>query len=59
MLTLQVILDVIQYGVAQADEYRCTLEDGTMISGWDIGLSGLCVGDEAVITCTSRYGYGR
>eukprot|EP00611_Tribonema_gayanum_P013740 TRINITY_DN2490_c0_g1_i1.p1 TRINITY_DN2490_c0_g1~~TRINITY_DN2490_c0_g1_i1.p1 ORF type:complete len:284 (+),score=120.66 TRINITY_DN2490_c0_g1_i1:78-929(+) len=43
---------------AAADEYRCTLEDGTMISGWDIGLGGLTVGDKAVITCTSRYAYG-
>ncbi|CAM9402336.1 unnamed protein product [Phaeothamnion confervicola] len=42
----------------RSDEYRCTLNDGTMISGWDAGLGGLNVGDEATIRCSPRYGYG-
>ena len=29
-----------------------------MISGWDIGLQGMRVGDEAEIVCTPQYGYG-
>ncbi|CAM9756875.1 unnamed protein product, partial [Chrysoparadoxa australica] len=40
------------------DAYRSTVEDGTMISGWDVGLTGLLVGDKVQISCTSRYGYG-
>lgn len=43
---------------SKGDEYRTTLEDGTMISGWDTGLAGLRPGDRAIIRCTSRYGYG-
>lgn len=34
------------------NEYLTTLEDGTMISGWDTGLAGLRKGDRAII----RYG---
>ena len=36
---------------SKGDEYRTTLEDGTMISGWDTGLAGLKPGDRAVIRC--------
>eukprot|EP00752_Nemacystus_decipiens_P006297 g5677.t1 len=43
---------------SKGDEYLTTLEDGTMISGWDTGLAGLRKGDRAIIRCTSRYGYG-
>ncbi|CAM9130989.1 unnamed protein product [Ectocarpus sp. 4 AP-2014] len=43
---------------SKGDEYLTTLEDGTMISGWDTGLAGLRKGDRALIKCTSRYGYG-
>ncbi|CAM9761054.1 unnamed protein product [Scytosiphon promiscuus] len=43
---------------SMGNEYLTTLEDGTMISGWDTGLAGLRKGDRAIIRCTSRYGYG-
>ncbi|CAM9637463.1 unnamed protein product [Ascophyllum nodosum] len=43
---------------SKGDQYRTTLEDGTMISGWDTGLAGLRPGDRAKIRCSSRYGYG-
>ncbi|CAM9702446.1 unnamed protein product [Choristocarpus tenellus] len=33
------------------ERYMTTLEDGTMISGWDTGLSGLKPGDRAIIRC--------
>lgn len=34
---------------SKGDEYLTTLEDGTMISGWDTGLAGLRKGDRALI----------
>ena len=36
---------------SKGDEYLTTLEDGTMISGWDTGLANLRKGDRAVIRC--------
>ena len=33
----------------RGDQYWTTLEDGTMISGWDTGLAGLKPGDRAII----------
>lgn len=38
---------------SKGDEYLTTLEDGTMISGWDTGLAGLRKGDRAIIRCVS------
>lgn len=35
------------------------MQDGTMISGWDMGLQGMRIGDEAEIVCSPRYGYGQ
>lgn len=42
-------LDLSRQVFAEGSEYRTTLEDGTMISGWDTGLAGMRPGDRAII----------
>jgi len=43
---------------AGGEAYRSTVNDNTMIPGWDIGLSSMAVGEKARISCVPSYGYG-
>lgn len=43
---------------AAGNEYRSTVSDSTMVTGWDIGLASMTVGEKSKILCSPKYGYG-
>mmetsp|Transcript_4751 Transcript_4751/g.6516 ORF Transcript_4751/g.6516 Transcript_4751/m.6516 type:complete len:285 (-) Transcript_4751:86-940(-) len=43
---------------AGGEVYRSTVNDKTMVPGWDIGLGSMNVGEKARISCEPSYGYG-
>lgn len=44
--------------IAKGDQEKFVLKDGTLIKGWDIGLSSMRVGEKARVSVTSNYAYG-
>eukprot|EP01041_Mallomonas_annulata_P000522 gene522-998_t len=43
---------------AKGDQEQCIVKDGSLIKGWDIGISSMRVGEKARITLGPQYGYG-
>lgn len=44
---------------AKGKDYTFIQKDGTMISGWEIALGTMKVGEKARIICSPKYAYGR
>lgn len=44
---------------AKGDNYNFIQKDGTMISGWEIAIGTMRVGEKAKVVCSPKYAYGR
>ena len=44
--------------IAKGDQEKFVLKDGSLIKGWDIGLSSMRVGEKARVSVSSNYAYG-
>ena len=44
--------------IAKGEKETCIVKDGSLIKGWDIGISSMNVGEKAKITLNSKYAYG-
>ena len=43
---------------AKGEQEQCIVKDGSMIKGWDIGISSMKVGEKARISLSPQYAYG-
>ena len=44
--------------IARGEQEKFVLKDGSLIKGWDIGLSSMRVGEKARVSVSSNYAYG-
>ena len=44
--------------IAKGEQEKFVLKDGSLIKGWDIGLSSMRVGEKARVSVSSNYAYG-
>ena len=42
----------------RGNPFQFTLGHGMVIKGWDLGLTGMCVGEKRKVTIPSNKGYG-
>jgi len=43
---------------AKGDKEQFIVKDGSLIKGWDVGVTSMSVGEKASISCSSEYAYG-